>query len=95
MPRDGATIIIQIHETDTKSGIFIPSNLVSIIFKTYNDKRASKRNCGNLIKYMAREGAVSRELPIPDCRVHAWLYFIPPSGHGLRYRFQKNNFRLM
>ncbi len=37
------------------------------------------------LQYMRREGAVERQLPLPDCRVHACLYFIPPSGHGLRH----------
>ncbi len=28
---------------------------------------------------------MGRRPPLPDCRVHACLYFIPPSGHGLRH----------
>ncbi|KAI0986943.1 hypothetical protein GJ496_011550 [Pomphorhynchus laevis] len=35
-------------------------------------------------EYLNAETAVDRSLPIPDKRVHCCLYFISPTGHGLR-----------
>jgi septin family protein len=31
-------------------------------------------------KYMAGEGRIRRDTPMPDTRVHACLYFIAPTG---------------
>ena len=44
--------------------------------------------------YLDGEARVNRR-PIPDTRVHACLYFIAPSGHGLKVSFVLNGFYIL
>ena len=38
--------------------------------------------------YLNQESRVNRPVHIPDTRCHVCLYFIAPSGHGLKVIFQ-------
>ena len=52
------------------------------IFQIFNTEKKFLENQFEL--YLNAESRVDRPTKIPDTRVHACLYFIAPSGHGLK-----------